>query len=597
MEYYLKVIRLIGRRPKKFIIAVGLMLVASAFEVIQMGLIIPMVDIIFTHKKIVPPQKLPAFLTDLINRVNGLDPWVLFWIFPVVLFSAVVIKNAVTFAHEYIMQGVTQRTVRDVRNDLFAKVQTFSLDYFTRKRAGELISRITHDVNLIENAVIVGVAELFKQSFTALILIVTAFTIFPTAALLIFLFIAALAYPLKSIGRKLRGFAKGAQERMADINSTLVESIAGVRLIKSSLTEQHEADRFKAINNDYYHLRMKGYKKMILVSPVTETLGLIFVIGLYFWLGQKVFDQQMSLGVFIFFIATILSLIKPLKKLGQVHVLIHQSSAAIDRFHELLKSDPTVREQEKATDLKTFQRQIELKNVSFHYQEDSGTILKNINLTIQKGEFLAIVGPTGSGKTTLVNLIPRFYDPTQGAVIFDGTDLKNTTFASLRSQIGIVSQDTFLFNTSVRENLVYGCFNASQADIETAARRAFAHDFIMKMPQGYDTVIGDRGARLSGGERQRLSIARAILRNPPLLILDEATSQLDAESEGFIQQALNDLMQGKTVIAIAHRLATIRRADRIVVLEDGKIIGIGPHDELIQTCPLYKKLHSMQFLA
>lgn len=595
MNDYLKVIRLISRQSRLFFPAVGLMLTASLFEVIQLGLIIPMVDIIFTHKTIVIPNQLPAFLADLINRVNGVDPQVLFWIFPVFLFGAMLIKNMVTFGHEYLMQAVTQCTARDIRNDLFAKVQSFSLDYFSRKRTGELISRITHDVNVIENAVIVGIADFFKQLFTAILLIVAAFAVFSSAAATIFVFILILAYPLKLIGKKLRGLARGAQERMADINASLVESISGIRLIKACLTEPYEIQRFKSLNSDYYRLKIKAFKRVILISPLIEIFGLLFVIGLYFWLGQRVFDGAISFGVFIFFVITIISLVKPIKKLGQVHALVHQANAAIDRFHELLRTQPTVSEKESKIELPKFRHQVELKNVSFHYQEESGVVLKDINLTISKGEFLAIVGPTGAGKTTLVNLIPRFYDPTQGAVFFDGTDVKDASFVSLRSQVGIVSQDTFLFNTSVRENLIYGCFDARDEDIKTAARRAFAHDFISRMPQGYDTVIGDRGARLSGGEKQRLSIARAILRNPPILVLDEATSQLDAESERFIQEALNDLMAGKTVIAIAHRLSTIRKADRIVVLEAGRVIGIGPHEHLMQTCPLYQKLHALQF--
>lgn len=597
MQNYLKVIQLIRRQSKTFFIAVILMLIASVFEVFQMGLIVPMIDIIFTHKKIIPPDKLPDFLTDLVNRVNGLDPWALFWIFPIVLFVAILVKNLVTYVHEYLMQKVTQKTIRDIRSELFAKIQSFSLDYFSQKRTGELISRITHDVYMIEQAVIVGVADLFKQLFTAIILITTAFMIFPSAAALVFAFIVILIYPLRGIGQKLRRLARGAQERMADINATLVESISGIRLIKSCLTEGHEVEKFTAINRDYYKIKMKSYKRMILVSPLTEILGVVFVIAVYLWLGSKVFKGGMSLGIFIFFVATVISLVKPVKKLGQVHALIQLAVAAIDRFQDLLKIEPTVSEKPNKVELPKFHQQIEIKDVSFQYHKESGLVLKGINLTIYKGEFLAIVGPTGSGKTTLINLIPRFYDPTEGQVTLDGVNLKDASFASLRSQIGIVSQDTFLFNTSVKDNLTYGCFDATMDQVETAAKRAFAHDFILRLPQGYDTVIGDRGSRLSGGEKQRLSIARAILRNPPILILDEATSQLDTESERFIQQALTDLMQDKTVIAIAHRLSTIRKADRIVVVENGKIIGIGPHEELIQTCLLYQKLHTLQFHA
>ena len=284
-----------------------------------------------------------------------------------------------------------------------------------------------------------------------------------------------------------------------------------------------------------------------------------------------------------------------MKKLGNVHAMVQQALAANERIYDILDKEPTVQEKPDAVHLATMRTGIELKNVSFRYDEESDLVLKDISLSIKAGELVAIVGPTGTGKSTLANLIPRFYDPAEGTVTMDGVNVKDVSFLSLRQQIGIVAQETFLFNDTVRNNITYGTPNASQADIETAAKGAYAHRFIVEMPEAYETIVGDRGFRLSGGEKQRVAIARAILRNPPILILDEATSQLDSESEKFVQEALDQLMQGRTVIAIAHRLSTIKKAHKIVVLNQGQIVGLGTNDELLKTCDLYKRLYNTQF--
>lgn len=292
-----------------------------------------------------------------------------------------------------------------------------------------------------------------------------------------------------------------------------------------------------------------------------------------------------------------MSIISPIKKLGNVNALTQQALAANERIYEVLDAQPSVVEKTNAIKLREMSDSIVINDGHFFYEEASGMVLSDINLEIKKGEIVAIVGPTGTGKTTLANLIPRFYDLTQGSIAMDGIDLKDVTFRSLRDQIGIVTQDSILFNDTVRANISYGSQDATTEEIESAAKKAFAHRFIVKMPKKYDTAIGDRGFRLSGGEKQRLSIARAILKNPPILILDEATSQLDSESEKFVQDALDQLMQGRTVIAIAHRISTIKKAHKIVVLEHGRIVGVGPHNELLETCPLYKRLYEIQFSA
>jgi len=312
-------------------------------------------------------------------------------------------------------------------------------------------------------------------------------------------------------------------------------------------------------------------------------------------MGRQVILGNVSFGVFALFFGSMMSLISPLKKLSNVNAINQQAIAASDRIYEILEAQVTVIEKPAARDLPQIRQNIVLEGADFYYDLESGGVLRNINLEIKAGELVAIVGPTGAGKTTLVNLIPRFYDPTRGTVLIDGVDLREVSIKSLRNQLGIVTQETILFNDTVRANIAYGHQEANQKDIENAAKRAFAQDFIMKMPQGYETVIGDRGFRLSGGEKQRLAIARAILKNPPILILDEATSQLDSESERFVQEALDSLMTGRTVICIAHRLSTIKKASKIAVLEDGKIVGLNTHENLLKTCPLYQRLYETQF--
>jgi subfamily B ATP-binding cassette protein MsbA len=571
------------------------MFVASFFEVFQLSLLAPMTDRIFTRKKIIIPNQVPAFAQNIIDKFNNTDPTqILGWIlsgFVVML----IIKNLLTFAYQYLMGEVAQRIMRDIRYRLYETIQNLSLDYFSKKRTGELLSRITHDVNLVENAVSYGITDLFRQSFMILLWISVAFSIDARSAAVVFFLFPLIGFPMSQIGRKLHKIARGTQEKMADINTLLIETISGVQVVKAFSTEKYETMRFKAKNHDYYKLRMKSVKRLILIPPITDILGGICGILMILWFSKRLMADEMSFGFFVLFFASIMSLISPIKKLGNVNAITQQALSATTRIYEILDTKPSVQEKPNGINLPELKKSIYLHNIHFRYDKEHDEVLKGVDLEIKKGELVAIVGPTGTGKTTLVNLIPRFYDPTNGRVTFDGQDIREATFESLRKQIGIVTQETILFNDTVKANVAYGRREAAMSEIEDAAKRAFAHQFIIKMPQGYDTIVGDRGFRLSGGEKQRMSIARAILKNPPVLILDEATSQLDSESEKYVQEALDQLMTGRTVIAIAHRLSTIKKADKIVVLEKGKIVGLGKHDDLLETCPLYQKLYQMQF--
>jgi ATP-binding cassette, subfamily B, bacterial MsbA len=595
MKNYLKLLSFLSGHRKRFSLAVVFILLSSVFEGVQLSFMLPVIDRIFTNKKIILPNQAPAFLTDLVNRLNSIDVHNLFWMVPLAFIVMFMLKQVVLFWSDYLMNDIAQSVMRDVRTRLFERIQTLSLDYFSRKRTGELVSRITNDVSVIENAVSYAITDLFKQPFLILVFISFAFTVNFKGTLIVFIMFPLIGWPMALITKRLRKLSKATQERMADINSHLMETISGVRILKAFSTEKYEIERFRQQNHAYYKLRMKSLKNMIMVGPITEIVGAICGVFIVLFLGRQVMEGGLSFGVFALFFASILQVIRPIKRMANVQAIIHQALAANERIYDVLDTTPSVVEKTGAKDLDHLSNKIVFEHVAFSYDKASGGVLENINFEIKKGELVAVVGPTGSGKSTLVNLIPRFYDATEGRVTFDGVDVKEASFRSLRGQIGIVTQEAILFNDSVRNNISYGTFDATTDDIRQAAQMAYANDFIEKMPNGYDTVVGDRGFRLSGGEKQRLTIARAILKNPPILILDEATSQLDSESEQYVQKALDHIMEGRTVICIAHRLSTIMKANKIIVVEAGKIVGMGPHDDLLFTCPLYRRLYETQF--
>ncbi len=597
MAGYIRLLSFIKGHRKRFAGAVVLICCSSLFEGVQLSFMLPIIDRIFTNKKIILPDKIPAFLHTIVDRLNAMDVHTLFWAVPlafIVLFS---VKQVVLFFSDYYMNDIAQSIMRDVRSRLFERIQTLSLDYFSRKRTGELISRITNDVAAIENAVSYAVTDLVKQPVLIVFFICIALTFNFKGTMIIFIMIPFIAWPMTLISKRLRKLSREIQEKMADINSHLLETISGVRILKAFCTEKYEIERFRQQNQGYYRLKMKALKNTMLMGPITEMVGAVAGMTVLLIIGKQVLEGSMSFGVFALSTTAILQVIRPIKRMANVQTILQQALAANERIYEVLDTKPTVVEAQAARDFDHLQQKIVFENVTFAYDKASGSVLEGIDLEIKKGELVAIVGPTGSGKSTLVNLLPRFYDVSSGRVLFDGVDVKEASFKSLRGQIGIVTQEAILFNDSVRNNIAYGSFEATNDQVRKAANMAHASDFVEKMPKGFDTMVGDRGFRLSGGEKQRLTIARAILKNPPILIMDEATSQLDSESEKFVQEALDELMQGRTVIAIAHRLSTIMKADKIVVIQAGKMVGQGRHDDLLFTCPLYRRLYETQFQA
>ena len=574
-------------------IAVVSMVVSTIFDGVSMGMIVPFSDKILSNSKIVVPTRLPLFIENFIAKINAMSQMDLLYSMAVFLAVLFLLKGLFTFLQSSLMSDVGQRVMRDIRGRLYEKFQSLDLEYFSRKRSGELMSRITNDVAMVENAVSYGFTDLVYQTLQIILFAIVILVIYWRLAFFALIMIPFISIPIVLVGKKLRKLSKSTQERMADINSLLYETISGVRIVRAFGAERYEVAKFGRQNQDYYKLNMKSIRRTLALGPSTEFFGAIGGILILLYIGRQVVEGVLSFGVFGLFLGSVMMLIRPFKKLSAVSAIMQKAFAASTRIYEVLEVEPKIKSEPDSWDLSGIVDSVEFRDVWFKYED--AEVLKGINLKCRRGEIVAIVGPSGAGKSTMVDLIPRFYDPQKGAILIDGRDIRTFNVASLRHYIGMVTQETILFNDSVKDNIAYGRREASYDEIVEAAKKAFAHEFIMNLPKGYDTFIGDRGVKLSGGERQRLAIARAILKNPPILILDEATSQLDTQSERLVQEALNILMEGRTVFVIAHRLSTVKHASKIVVLSEGRIVEEGPHDELLAKNGLYKKLHDIQF--
>lgn len=570
MIFYTRLLRLARPHMGKFIIALVCMAGLSAATAAMAYLVKPVIDDIFVNRD---ASKLAVIALAIL----------------VVAF----VKGACNYGQIVLMSFIGQRVVTDLRNDLYNHIQRQSLSFFYRNPTGTLMSRITNDVNFIQMAVSEAATSLLKDSLMLVALTCVIFYMNWKLAL-IALFVFPLAvYPIAKFGEKMRRVATDSQVTMGTLSSLLQETIAGTRIVKAFGMEDYEGRRFARENENLFRLFMKSVTIRALSSPLMEFLGHLGVATIVLYGGYQVIQGHSTPGTFFSFMTALILLYEPIKRLTNVNNTIQQGIAAAQRVFGLMDSDPDIRDREGAPALSPMERSIELRNVTFSYGDEP--VLKRIDLTIRAGEIVAFVGMSGVGKTTLVNLIPRFYDVTEGAIFIDGVDIRDVTIRSLRDQIGIVTQQVILFNDTVRNNIAYGDIDRSDEDVVRAAKAARAHDFIMKLPMGYDTVIGEQGVRLSGGERQRISIARSLLKNAPILILDEATSSLDTDSEKEVQEALETLMKGRTTLVIAHRLSTIRNANRIVVLYDGAVVEEGAHDDLITKRGEYHRLFTMQF--
>jgi len=580
------------------------MLLFVIFSLASIGLVMPFIDLLFNQSTSQPGPEisfsifnLKEWLSYQLNEfVQSYSKLQLVTFLCILIIIVFLFKNLFSYLQTWFMSFVEQGIIRDIRLQLYTHFHKLSLSYFTEEKKGILISRIINDVQIIKDSMIAVINSLFRDPPLIIIFSAVLFIFNWKLTLLVFALIPVTGFVLAKIGNSLKKRSIRSQERIADITSILDETFGAMRIVKAFGMENYEIERFREEEKKYFRLLTSLIRRRALASPITEFFGVITITIILYFIGSQIVvgKSDMTPGAFFVFLGIFFQMMPSIKLIGQVFNSIQEGIAASERVFSILDTTPKILDAPNAIELKSFNRGIKFQNVSFKY-EKSDLILNKINLEINKGEVLAIVGPSGAGKSSLVDLIPRFYDVIDGSILIDDIDNRNITIKSLRSFIGVVTQETILFNDSVRNNIAYGLQDLSQDKIIEAAKAANAHNFIKDLKEGYETVIGDRGTKLSGGERQRLSIARALLKNPPILILDEATSSLDTESEVLVQQAIERLMTGRTSIVIAHRLSTVQRANKIIVLSDGEIVEEGTHEVLLSKLGLYHKLYNMQF--
>jgi subfamily B ATP-binding cassette protein MsbA len=516
------------------------------------------------------------------------------------LVASTILKGLLDYAGTYLVNHAGFGMITDLRDDLYNAILRQSAAFFSKHATGTLLSTMVSDIDRVQYAMSAVLAEFLQQIFTFIFTAAAVVVIGGRLAWVLLLFAPIIVYSSRKIGSRVRHHTRRGQDKLAEIQNILHETITGNRIVKAFNTENWEISRFRQAARRLFRANLRSVAAAAISSPLMDVLGAIAVALLLLLGRNQIKSGELTTGAFVAFIAAVFSLYNPVRKFAQFNNNFQQALGASSEIFRFMDLEDDVREKPRAKTLPKFSGSVQFEQVSFAYAAESEGgeargVLRNIDLEVKRGEVLAIVGSSGAGKSTLVHLIPRFFDASGGRVLIDGYDIRDVTLASLRAQIGIVTQDTILFNDSVRNNIAYGQPFTPQKQVEAAARAALAHDFIRAMPAGYDTPIGERGVRLSGGERQRLAIARALLKNAPILILDEATSALDSESEALVQTALHNLMEGRTVFVIAHRLSTVRRANRIVVIENGTIADVGPHDELMSRLGTYRRLYDLQF--
>lgn len=607
MKEFLLILRRFIPPYKKYLVLTVLFNILSAvLNIFSFAALIPILQILFrtegtgtaTHLmpwtldniKEVMANNADYYVMQLIGNVGATTTLLLIGLF---LAFTTFLKTGAYFLSSATIIPIRTGVVRDIRNQLYAKITSLPLGFFSEERKGDIIARMTGDVGEIESSIMSSLDMLFKNPiliisyFTALLFISWQLTLFTL------IFVPVFGWFMGFVGRKLKRKSIEAQSLWSDTMSQVEETLGGLRIIKAFCAEEKMNNRFSSINNHYRSSVQRVNIRQQMAHPMSEFLGTVLIIIVLWVGGILVLDQQILSGpTFIYYLVMLYSIINPLKDFSKASYNIPKGLASMERVDKILKAENTIKEPANAKHISAFEHQIEFRHVSFRYGEQ--WVLRDINLVIPKGKTIALVGQSGSGKSTLVDLIPRYYDVQQGEVLIDGINVKDLGTHDLRQLIGNVNQEAILFNDSFIGNITFGVDHATQEQVEQAARIANAHEFIMQSEHGYDTNIGDRGGRLSGGQRQRVSIARAILKNPPILILDEATSALDTESERLVQDALERLMKTRTTVAIAHRLSTIKNADEICVLHEGQIVERGTHEELLKIDGYYKKLHDMQ---
>ncbi len=605
MKRFFKVFRFIYPYKWQAVANIITNLIGTAFGLFSILMAIPFLKVLFGTQSLVDAKPEFAFNSDsLIQYFNyivsqiitehGKAKALLFII--VLVIATSFLKNLFSYLAFWFLAPIRNGVVRDIRNALFQKIMVLPLSYFSDEKKGDIISKMTNDVNEIEVSIIRSLEMFFRDPITILVYLLILIKMSPSLTLFVIILLPIAGFVIGRIGKSLRRTSFKGQKRMGTLLSIIEETLGGLRIIKAFNAEGKTTKRFESTNSFYTHLMVKMWRRRDLSSPLSEFLGTV-VIALVLWFGGRLVlsgTSTLSGEVLIGYIACFYMIINPAKAFSSAYFNIIKGLASVDRIDTILSAENSIRNRVDAKTIKSFEASIEYKNVSFKYLDDY--VLKNVNLKIEKGKTVALVGQSGSGKSTFVDLLPRFYDLEEGEILIDGINIKDYTLESLRGLMGNVNQDPILFNDTFANNIAFGMDSSSEEMVIKAAKIANAHDFIIATPNKYHTNIGDRGGRLSGGQRQRVSIARAILKNPPIMILDEATSALDTESEKLVQEAIEKLMMHRTSVVIAHRLSTVRNADLICVMHEGEIVERGKHEELIAMNGIYTKLYNLQTL-